>query len=153
MFYLSTLQKKRKKERKGTAARLFSQLQLWFNWHFTWDECRSTVVLAVHSCFSSVGNRSVVILPSFTIALFKGNPFLHPRHQPPSHIISSARSERTKLSRPGNIGHSENRKLSKSTEGKWLGMLCTERKFSLKVNTNTFIMMTCDDGLGWTQLQ
>lgn len=37
----------------------------------------------IHSCFCSVGDRTVVILPSFTIALFKGNPFLYPTHQTP----------------------------------------------------------------------
>lgn len=32
-------------------ARLFLKLQLWFNWHFTWDEFTSTVGLDIHSCF------------------------------------------------------------------------------------------------------
>lgn len=140
-------------------ARLFLKLQLWFNWHFTWDEFTSTVGLAIHSCFYSVGDRTVVILPSFTTALFKGNPFLFPTYQPPSPIISSPHSEGTKLTssqtRLGNIVYSESREQENPIRGNdWEYCALKGNFFCLKVNKHTLItVIECDESLGWRELQ
>lgn len=60
----------------------------------------------------------VVILPSFTIALFRGKPFLYPTRQPPLPSFFSSRSEGSKLTssqtRVGDIVYSEGRDATKS---------------------------------------
>lgn len=112
----------------------------------------------IHSCFYSVGDRMVVILPSFTIALFKGNPFLYPTHQPPplpsfplhiqrelssaaakqgKEILSTVKAERYKNQIWGNDWECYAKKIH----------------FCLEVNTNTLIaLLKCDESLSWTEL-
>lgn len=111
----------------------------------------------IHSCFYSAGARVVVILPSFTIALFKGNPFLYPTHQPPPPIshhfflhIQREQSSPAAKWRAGTGVYGESRKL-----WKMIGHVLNRKiHFAGKLNIHTLITkIKCDASLGWEEVQ
>lgn len=68
----------------------------------------------------------VVILPSFTITLFKGNPFLYPIHHPLlTTTISPPHSQGNKLNSSqtnvGNTAYGDIKKLHNHKTGKIIG--------------------------------
>lgn len=95
-----------------------------------------------HSCFYSVRDVVVVVLPSFTSALFRGNPFHYPNPSSPSPVISSAHSkENCSLThKHRSVGDNVCRgcaPLQKCVD-RVLGILLRQIKLSLEVYINTY---------------